>query len=317
MSFVYAKIFTFAIELRTMTLILMDIKKLLLLTFILLVCPCFVDGQTKRALLVGISEYNEKATEENTWSDIHGANDVNLLAPTLKEQGFKVTKLCNATAKADRIRKELTALAASCKKGDVVYIHFSTHGQPIEDFDNDESEGWDEAIIPYDAKMAYEEGVYEGANHITDDELHQSFQKIRESIGKDGFLCVVIDACHAGSAFRGQEEEDETFVRGTKRGFTPNNKDYRPRIDAMGHFTIEKESDLADVVVLEACRSYQSNYEIRQDGVYYGPLSYYVNKTLTDVALAPSLEWVMQVKQLMGADNRLVRQNMVYETSLE
>ena len=35
-------------------------------------------GQAKKALLVGISEYtfSEANTDENTWANIHGANDV-------------------------------------------------------------------------------------------------------------------------------------------------------------------------------------------------------------------------------------------------
>lgn len=282
---------------------------------LLIVATMSVWSQTKHALLVGVSDYPRE--EEGAWSPIHGANDVDLLIPTLKEQGFKVTKLCNAAAKADKIRKQLDALTSSCCKGDVVYIHFSTHGQPVEDLDMDEPDGWDEAIIPYDAKMTYQLGEYEGANHITDDELHGYIQDFREAIGNNGFLCVVIDACHAGSSFRGDEEEDEVYLRGTKRGFTPNDKDYRPRINAQSNFAIPTDSILANVVILEACRSYQSNYEVKQDGVYYGPLSYYVTETLKTYPLSSDIAWVLNVKRLMGADNRLVRQNMVYETSLK
>ena len=249
----------------------MNIKKLLFFIFIILVSPCLVKGQTKHALLVGVSDYPQEG--EGAWSPIHGANDVDLLIPTLKEQGFKVTKLCNAAAKADKIRKQLNALASSCCEGNVVYLHFSTHGQPVEDFDMDEPDGWDEAIIPYDAKMTYQPGEYEGANHITDDELHGYIQDFREAIGNNGFLCVVIDACHAGSSFRGDEEEDEVYLRGTKRGFTPNDKDYRPRINAQSNFAIPTDSALANVIILEACRSYQSNYEVKQVGGYYGSLS--------------------------------------------
>ena len=186
----------------------------------------------------------------------------------------------------------------------------------MEDLDSDEPDEWDEAIIPFDAGKTFQLGVYEGANHITDDELHKYFQELREVIGKEGFLCVVFDACHAGSSFRGEEDEDEVFLRGTKRGFTPNGKEYRPRINAQGHFEIPTDSALADVVILEACRSYQSNYEINQDGSYYGPLSFYINETLSAMSLSADMDWILNVKRLMDADSRLVRQNMVYETSL-
>ena len=279
-------------------------------------------AQNKRALLIGISEYNSTQSDisDNDWANIHGANDVNLLAATLKQQRFQITRITNKAATALQIRKSLDNLIASCQSGDIVYLHFSCHGQPFEDLDGDEEDGWDESIIPYDALMVYQKGVYVGANHITDDELHTCFQKIRKKIGKRGFVCVVIDACHAGGSSRGEEDvddEDEIYVRGVKKGFSPHGKDFRPRINANGHFQIPQEEVLADITILEACRSYQSNYEIKQEGKYYGPLSYYVSKILTKQNLARSTDWIQEVKKMMSADKRLIRQNMVYETSIK
>ena len=288
-----------------------------IIVYIILLALSFPSfSQTKRALLVGISDYGQ--TGANSWNSIHGSNDVEMLIPTLKKQGFKTKSICNKTATAIRIRKELSSLAASCKHGDVVYIHFSCHGQPFEDRNGDEEDGWDESIIPYDAPKVFIKGKYEGANHILDDELHGYFQRIRQSIGATGFLCVVIDACHAGGSQRGEDfDEDEPICRGTKQAFSPNGKTYRPRVNTNGHFTIPSGDNLGSIVILEACRSYQSNYEIKQDGKYYGPLSYYINKALSTLNLAPNLKWVQEVKKLMDRDRRLTKQNMVYETSLK
>lgn len=273
-------------------------------------------AQTKRALIVGISEYQQNG--ENSWGVIHGSNDADTISNVLKAQGFKTTKICNKTATAERIRKNIGNLITSCKSGDIVYIHFSSHGQPFEDLNGDEEDGWDESIIPYDAMMAYEKGKYEGANHITDDEMYTFFQDIRRAIGAKGYLCVVIDACHAGSSSRGEEDEDdEVFVRGTRKGFSPSGKEFRPRINTNGHFKIPHEEGLADITILEACRSYQSNYEIKQFGKYYGPLSYYVSQTLSGQKLAASTDWIAEVKKKMDDDGRLTRQNMVFETSLK
>ena len=266
---------------------------------------------------MGISEYQKNG--ENSWGAIHGANDAELITSVLKKQGFKTTKLCNKIATAKRIRKGLNDLYASCKSGDIVYIHFSCHGQPFEDMNGDEEDGWDESIIPYDALMAYNKGKYEGENHITDDELHSYFQKIRKAVGAKGLVCVVLDACHSGGSFRGEDEmdDDELYVRGTKRGFSSQGKEFRPRINAKGHYHIPQESGLADIVVMEACRSYQSNYEINQDGTHYGPLSYYVGQVLAKQPMQHNLNWVLETKKMMDADKRLIRQNMVYETSMK
>lgn len=278
-----------------------------------------VIAQTRRALLIGISEYEQSG--ENSWTSIHGSNDVELIAPILRNQGFKTTIICNREAKAEKIRKAMTKLIDACVSGDIVYLHFSGHGQPIEDMNGDEEDGWDESIIPYDAQMIFEKGKYEGQNHITDDEIHAFIEKLRSKVGEEGYVCVVIDACHAGGSSRGdddmEEVEDMAYVRGTKTGFSSNGKEFRPRINAKGNFSIPKGDRLANITFMEACRSYQSNYEIKQDGKYYGPLSYYVSQVLSVNDLSASLDWILEVKKKMDSDRRLSRQNMVYETSLE
>lgn len=274
---------------------------------------------TKRALLVGISDYPvSNNASDASWGNIHGANDVQMIGNTLKDQGFKVTSLTNSDATASRIRKALGKLQSEVIAGDVVYLHFSCHGQPFEDMNGDEEDGWDEAIVPYDALMVYNKGIYEGTNHIIDDELHTYFNNLRKAVGTNGFVYVIIDACHAGNSYMGDEDdEEESFCRGTKKAFSPNAKDFHPRINAKGHFKIPKISGYADIVIVEACRSYQSNYEIKPANTFYGPLSYYVNQLLSIHPLGKDLGWVKEVEALMKNDKRLIRQNMVYESSIE
>lgn len=288
-------------------------KYVLVLILLLVVVPMW--SATKRALLIGISDYPVyKNLDGASWGSIHGANDVLMIGNTLKLKGFSVSSLVNSNATATNIRKAFRKLLLEVKAGDVVYLHFSCHGQPFEDMDGDEEDGWDEAIVPYDAMMTHKRGVYEGANHVLDDELHVYFDNLRKAVGMSGFVCVVIDACHAGSSYRGDEEE-EIFCRGTKKGFSPNSKDFHPRINAKGHFKISKKQGYGDIVVMEACRSYQSNYEIKKENTYYGPLSYYNNKVLSAQPLKRDLRWVKEVEKYMASN--LTRQNMVYESSLE
>lgn len=273
-------------------------------------------SQTKWALLIGISEYNanNSTDTEHVWTNIHGVNDVELLSRTLKQQAFKVKTRCNESAIADNIRESLKWLTNSCKKGDLVYIHFSCHGQPVEDLNGDEPEGWDEALVPIDAKKVYQKGVYEGKNHIIDDELNEYLKEIRTKVGKNGFVYVVVDACHAGSSYRGDEEE--RITRGTNRGFTASNKPFVPKIDKRGKIEIVKSNVMSDICILEACRSYQVNSEIQENGIYYGSLSYYVNQVLQNIQLDNNIIWTNKVSRLMNEDIRLIRQNIVIETSL-
>ena len=275
-------------------------------------------SQSKRAFMVGISDYtsNQYLADDKGWNDIHGENDIKLLVPTLKKQGFSIQKLCNRGATAKNIRKSFISFSEKCKSGDIVYLHFSCHGQPFEDYDGDESDGWDEALVPFDALKEYQQGKYSGENHITDDELNTYLKTIRNRVGPKGFVYVVIDACHAGSSYRGEEDEDSVIIRGTDKGFSKSSKQYAPRIDKRGKIKVEKSANMANICILEACRSYQVNSEIRADGKYYGSLSYYVNKTLKSIKLDKSISWTEKVAALMNQDIRLVRQNPVVETSL-
>lgn len=138
---------------------------------------------TKRALLVGISKYPTNNTHSYaTWNAIHGANDVELIRKTLKIQGFKTTALLNANATAARIRRAMGKLLSESTVGDIIYLHFSCHGQPVEDLNNDEADGWDEAIVPYDAWKRPIKGLYMGQNHILDDELNVMIGNIRRKL---------------------------------------------------------------------------------------------------------------------------------------
>lgn len=206
----------------------------------------------KRALLIGISHYPQ-TTKSNpcTWTNIHGSNDVRLLRGTLQKQGFRITTLTNAQATASHIRRALKRLCQQAAKGDMVVIHFSGHGQPFEDLSGDEADGWDEAIVPYNAKKCYSR-TYTGRCHIIDDELERYINNLRTTVGPRGFVYVVLDACHMGGASRDESEADSAAcARGTNVGFSPNGRTYIPRIDRRGHFTVKASPRMAGVCYIE------------------------------------------------------------------
>ena len=281
--------------------------------YLLLILSIFTQlvlAQNKRALLVGISDY-QCINKYGGWNNIHGKNDIDMLNTTLKKCGFSVSCLYDREATKAGISKALNLLASQCKVGDIVYLHFSTHGQPFEDDNGDEDDGWDESIVPVDAPIEYTKGKYEGENHLIDDELHKFCTRIRKAIGPKGMLYVVIDACHAGKASMGIEEE---VIRGTKAGFTRSGKYYRPQKLERGNFyQIPSSTSLGNVMFIEACRSYQVNKEIVEKGKYYGALSYYINQVLSNQQLTNDSKWVDKVRVMMSKDHRLTNQNMVIE----
>lgn len=274
-----------------------------------------MNAETKRALLVGISDYGNALEDPYKWANISGANDILLLSPLFSEHGYAVTSLVDSQATHANITNALMELAKESKKGDVVYIHFSMHGQPFEDLNGDEEDGWDEALIPVDAEMLYAEGVYEGKNHLLDDELEVYFNNIRCKLGPEGQLVVILDACHSGTASRG----DDDHIRGTREGFSRSGKVYTPdrTKETNDYFAVATEKEQSSVMFIEACRSYQVNKEVRdvETNTWYGSLSFYIAQSMKDNKTVGSDEWVEAIKTGMANNRRLRKQNVVIEKS--
>lgn len=271
---------------------------------------------TNRALFVGISDYGNAMEDPNKWANISGANGIELLTPLFKDQGFSVTNLVNGQATHAGITKAFEKLIKDSKSGDLVYVHFSMHGQPFEDLNGDEEDGWDEALIPVDAQMQYSKGVYEGDNHLLDDELESYFDKLRSKIGSTGQLYVILDASHSGTASRG----DDDHVRGTREGFTRSDeKYYTPdrTAETNDYFTVSTKNGQSPVTFIEACRSYQVNKEVRDidTNTWYGSLSYYIAKSMKEHKIDGSDAWIEAVKTGMSNNRKLRKQNMVIEKS--
>ncbi|MCM1139975.1 MAG: caspase family protein, partial [Muribaculum sp.] len=171
-------------------------------------------GATRHGLVIGLGEYQDKA-----WSKIHGDRDVPIVKDMLTKCGYTdIVTLVNKQATKAGITSAFSQLAERCKKGDVVYIHFSGHGQQITDVNGDEDDGWDEAWIPYDAMYAYSNS-YKGEKHLIDDEIAMWMGKIKSKIGATGNLLLVVDACHSGDSSRDDIEDDEIYIRGAEKDF--------------------------------------------------------------------------------------------------
>ena len=237
-----------------------------------------VSAQTKRALVIGLGEQQDKA-----WNKINGDKDVPLVQGMLKSAGFKsVTALVNRQATKTGIIGAFRKMAASCKQGDVVYIHYSGHGQQMTDVHNDEKDGLDECWIPYDAYRKAS-ATYHGEKHLTDDELNVYLNAIRHKIGAKGKLLVVIDACHSGDGTRGDNDE---VVRGVEDTLVVDSLNGRGLYETfemlkslfMGDYDKEKiindkAKPLAERwITISACKSDQVNIEMKKPVV--GKLTY-------------------------------------------
>lgn len=254
---------------------IISVKQIVTIIFLcLLLSP--VSGQTNRALFVAIDTY----PKESGWNNIHGTNDRKIVLPMLQNAGFEnanIVCLLNDQATKKAIAGALTNLVNQSRRGDHVYIQFSCHGQLMADNNGDEPDGYDESIIPYDARRRYAKGIYEGGNHLRDDELGVFLDKIRAKTGAGGRVCVVLDACHSATANR--DADDETYLRGTTYVFAPQG--YIP-ITGADRNPLKTDASLAPIAVWSACQVDESNYEYRdpERGLYFGILSFALCKAI-------------------------------------
>ena len=249
-------------------------KRILILTCaFLLMLPA--QAVTRRALVIGIGDY----PESSGWKKINGDKDIPLVEEMLTANGFShqnIVELKNEQATCAAICQEFEHLISSSQVGDIVYIHFSGHGQQITDLNGDETiDHKDEAWIPYDAHFAIEEGKYEGENHLVDDQLNFFLHRLRQSVGDEGKIIVVADACHSGDGTRGDAEDTEC-IRGTDSIFTISNirhavrrftsifkRDYSP----VPQSNISKPQPTPlDWIYISACKDYQCNREFEGRG---------------------------------------------------
>ena len=298
-------------------------KYLCMIIALVVALPFIGNAQQKRAFLVGISDYQDYGYK--VWTNIHGAEDVkNLIEPSLRKMGFsQISTLTNDQATYQNITSSLNSFANRCHPKDIVYIHFSCHGQPVEDGlksgypRNDEQDRWDESLVPIDAGMEYGVKGYKGDNHIIDDELYDYITKIRKILGPQGIVYVVIDACHAANMDRDGFET----IRGTNEGLTRNPKnEYNPP-KVRKKSKIKKSPELAPILFVEACESYERNQEIFYQGKEYGALSFNIWQIFNRYNTFPSsiIEFKFRLKSNVdgnkGKRNRLWpgTQNLVLE----
>lgn len=189
----------------------------LLIPIILLISLSSSGKSEKYGLIIAIGDY----PENSGWADLSGSNDERVVNETLLSLGFRsdnIYTIRDQEATKDGILAYFRTLQVKLKEGDIVYIHYSGHGQQVIDDNNEELDKLDEAIVPYDSPQKFQKGIYEGERLIRDDLIGELTDKLRSKCGKSGQLILVLDSCHSGTGTRGMGK-----ARGTNIIMGPEN----------------------------------------------------------------------------------------------
>jgi metacaspase-1 len=261
----------------------------LVLLFALLLTCCFSMAQNKLAMIVAVGQY----APGSGVPPIASANDIKYLKAVLNRNGFldkNIQTLINAKATKEAILKGLNGLAVKARRNDIVVITFACHGQQIRDqktieLGKDEDDGYDEALLPYDAKGRYSPTGYKGEKHLRDDELYTLLMAIRQKTGPNGSVLVLLDACHSGT---GTRAESFAVTRGDPVPFPdPENPlDSVINLSAaearQGFFESNADS-LSNMVVISGSAPHQENKQLVINYEELGSLSYSFYKAMSDM----------------------------------
>lgn len=263
---------------------------------VLALCAVFliaVHAQTRRALVIGLGRQEDPA-----WNKINGDKDVPLVVDMLGKAGFEkkhIRTLVDDKATKAAIVGAFIVLAESAKEGDIVYIHFSGHGQQMRDRNGDEADGLDESWIPYDA---YRQPCNKdrGEKHLVDDEVNICLSAIRDKIGASGKLLVAIDACHSGDATR--DIDDGEVARGVGDVFEATYKMLLKIVESVKKAPAGTER----WITISACESNQVNYEMRQPQV--GKLTYALYTQIEKAATLDNDAFMRLIRKFVNSNTR-------------
>ncbi|OMQ44829.1 caspase family protein [Ensifer sp. 1H6] len=162
-----------------------------------------------RALLIGIGNYQNLPPK----LFLHGPkNDLvameGLLTGTLGFDRSAIRVLKDEQATGAAILSSIEEwLVAGTQPGDRAYLYYSGHGLQVTDLDDDEDDGMDEALAPFD--LVAKNKDWDGA--ITDDELDAILERL-----KGRAVTLVIDACHSGTISRSLSNDVSAGIDGAR-----------------------------------------------------------------------------------------------------
>mmetsp|Transcript_19247 Transcript_19247/g.33802 ORF Transcript_19247/g.33802 Transcript_19247/m.33802 type:complete len:164 (+) Transcript_19247:715-1206(+) len=135
---------------------------------------------------------------KNYIMDVHGFEEENIVI--LMDDGE------NIEPNYENIIDAYKAVVSQSEDGDAIFLHYSGHGTKLRDDNNEEADGYDEALCPRD---------FQSSGMIRDDDLYEILVKeLRDGV----HMTSLMDCCHSGSImdlpyiFKGDGSQTEMIL---------------------------------------------------------------------------------------------------------
>jgi hypothetical protein len=192
--------------------------------------------------------------------------------------------LMNREVTHDSVQQAITGRLSQAPEGATVMIYFSGHGSRTPDENNDEIDGYDETLVPWNYGTKQE--------FIVDDELRRWLSTL-----KADRVILIFDSCHSGTMER-SVYTSRLVTMGTTRAVEPQ------LIDGMADdlaLTKGSRGTWWKQLVITACRPNESAYESSR--LENGALTYYLLQAMEGKGDINSDGWVTAQEAYQYAAN--------------
>jgi hypothetical protein len=277
-----------------------DLGRAAFLVFALTALGSTLKGESRRAILVGIDNYNPDSTTQaqllrdlkpptvkrpavegdaKYWrfDDLDGAvNDVRLMKAVLESIGFQdFVVLTDQDATADAILQALQKnLVDDAQRGDVRLFYYSGHGNHVRNRASGEQQQEDQTLVPADN--------WRNVPDIRDKEISRIlFNAARKGV----IVTLIADSCHSGSLARGAwnssgKARTNSGVRAGSPGVTLHEPEANdpPDIDPATRQPIDPE--MLGVLTLAAAQPNQEAREAQTEDGAHGAFTWALAQAL-------------------------------------
>ena len=151
------------------------------------------------ALLVGVGDYDKDYLDLQTRDGVLclevSRNTLTMVKNAIGGFFDHVKVIHDEESTRSGILSTIHSFLGQAGPDDTVYFHYCGHGSSTDDLDGDETDGYDETLVPYNAYHD-EDGVWH--NEIIDDEIFEAFSNLDAK-----WAILVFESCHSGSSERG------------------------------------------------------------------------------------------------------------------